>query len=311
VGSGLPGYGIPYPRGTSVTFLSPNHRAKNHLCSGRQCGCTGPDCGGLVSMKCVQCGADGMWGELRVNDGVCRAAGRWGAFSKEKSFNDQQRIDHCVATLPDVQRVWTPRLAALGDHGAAGQTTLSDGSVHRVAASRLDISALSATVQKRHAGVVSRDDLAKLAAPISAVSGPLAAPPVMAPRAATAGSAVDRPGLIYTVGGAASGGAFFGLAAEQGVAAWFDARENLRGYTTFGFSQGAQLSVGGEGVFGIWVVNDLAALGGDSWGCSVGASTGTGVGGTLTASERRQLHASRLWPRREMPAVCSLNIWPR
>jgi hypothetical protein len=85
------------------------------------------------------------------------------------------------------------------------------------------------------------------------------------------------------VGASGSAGAFFGLSAEQGLAAWFDARENARGYTSFAYSTGAQFGASAEGVFGIWTVSELASLGGDSWGCSVGASTAAGPGAAFTA----------------------------
>ena len=435
------------PGGASVTFVTRDASAKNYACSGSSCRCTGGGCDELVSMKCVHRGSDGMWGEVRVRDAACRAAGTWGDFAHEScaggtsdkyfaklhvskgeweaacrntpaQINDHLTVsydpaarawrcegtacldldrprafsarcvnrqtlekgmagmwleaslgnagcpaywgdfaktcpevgtaeyearlegvpdgeswedacvstpadydgngvsvrpnadqcvkdslfgtgvgstgmwsrfrakdEHCVATLPDIQRIWMPDLTRLSSQSSASTRSAPvAGRSVGVSPSSLDVQALVAAVSRRHAGEVSQAELAGLVSPGVRTALPTpAARTTTALSPASASSDVARPGLIYTIGGAVSGGLFFGLAAEQGIAAWFDARENLRGYTTFGHSRGVQAGAGGEGVFGIWVVNDLHALAGDAWGCSVGASTPAGAGAAFTA----------------------------
>lgn len=210
--------------------------------------------------------SSGMWSRFVVADETC----------VKTSFNDDERLRHCVADLPRVEKLWKPRLEQL----AGGASPASLASARAPSAGATSVAELAALARARYQGTLTREQLSARVTPLTDhVRATLTRPG--GPLSAVRGE--NDNVLIYTVGAGGSAGAFFGLGAEQGMAAWFDARENARGYTSFAYSGGVQLGAGAAGVFGIWTVKDLASLGGDSWGCSVGASTAAGPGAAFTA----------------------------
>ena len=230
---------------------------------------------GLLGTKV---GATGMWARFMVADESC----------VKKTFTDKERLGHCAATIGEIQRIWTPRLVNLQQAVARGEAAApsNGGAATPEQMMSLNAKTIVEAIQQRHQGKLDAGKLATMLGPATASVDQIydqapQGPSINAPQ--DSNSDISKPGLIYSIGGAVSGGAFFGVSAEQGIAAWFDARENLRGYTSFSVSEGLQLGVGGETSLGIWVVNDLLALGGDSWGCSVGASGSAGVGAAFTA----------------------------
>jgi hypothetical protein len=228
------------------------------------------DDGISVRPNAEQCVKDlastGMWARFVVPDKTC----------VKRSFNDNERIAHCLKDIVRVEKLWRPRLEQL----ASGSSPASPGSARAPSSGVTSFAELAALARQRHEGTLTREQLSAKTKPLTEQARATLAQPA-GPRAASRGE--DDNVLIYTVGAGGSAGAFFGLSAEQGMAAWFDARENARGYTTFAYSSGAQFGAGVEGVFGIWTVKDLAGLGGDAWGCSVGASAPAGPGAAFTA----------------------------
>ena len=211
-------------------------------------------------------GATGIWARVEQNDATC----------VKRSFTDLERSNHCLATLPDIQRIWTPRLQQLQAQQANREVSLRPGVVNgAVAQNDSGAATVNTTVKRlwhRRDGVETALEMPKL--PVYPAS--------LGDRALAPGTS-DVDSLVYTVGGGVAAGAFFGAAAEFGIAARTDGTEYARGYVTVGHTAGLQAGATAEGSVGWWVVKDPSELAGDGWGCSIGASTGTGVSGVLTA----------------------------
>jgi hypothetical protein len=88
-------------------------------------------------------GATGMSAKFRVKDETC----------VKKSFTEQERINHCVATLPDVQHIWTPKLLQLQQQVDSGAPVVAhDAGAAALQPAAVNLASLSEVIQQRHNG---------------------------------------------------------------------------------------------------------------------------------------------------------------